>query len=76
MKLAADTIWLATAAVDMRTGIDGLSLHVQQDLGRPPCDGTACARAHTSCERACNRRGRITFHGVVLPLTATENTHG
>ena len=41
MKLSADAIWLATAAVDMRTGIDGLSLHVQQVLGRPPCDGTA-----------------------------------
>ena len=25
----------ATAAVDMRTGIDGLSLHVHQALGRP-----------------------------------------
>ena len=25
----------------MRAGIDGLSLHVQQALGRPPCDGTA-----------------------------------
>jgi DNA-binding CsgD family transcriptional regulator len=25
----------------MRTGIDGLSLHGQQALGRPPCDGTA-----------------------------------
>ena len=41
MELSADAIWLATAAVDMRTGIDGLSLHVQQALGRPPCDGTA-----------------------------------
>ena len=40
MQLVADAIWLATAAVDMRTGIDGLSLHVQQALGRPPCDGT------------------------------------
>ena len=40
MKLSADAIcWLA-AAVDMRTGIDGLSLHVQQALGRPPCDST------------------------------------
>ena len=29
MQLSADAIWLATAAVDMRTGIDGLSLHVQ-----------------------------------------------
>ena len=25
----------------MRTGIDGLSLYVQQALGRAPCDGTA-----------------------------------
>lgn len=41
MELSADAIWLATAAVDMRSGIDGLSLHVQQALGRPPCDGTA-----------------------------------
>jgi transposase len=41
MEVAAESIWLATTAVDMRTGIDGLSLHVQQALGRPPCDGTA-----------------------------------
>ena len=40
MELSADAIWLATAAVDMRTGVDGLSLHVQQALGRAPCDGT------------------------------------
>jgi transposase len=41
LKLLANSIWLATAPVDMRTGIDGLSLHVQQALGRAPCDGTA-----------------------------------
>lgn len=49
MKLSADAIWLATAAVDMRTGIDGLSLHVQQALGRPPCDGTAYVFANRRC---------------------------
>ena len=43
MELSTEAIWLATAAVDMRTGIDGLSLHVQQALGRAPCDGTAYA---------------------------------
>jgi transposase len=32
---------LAARAVDMRSGIDGLSLHVRQVLGRPRCDGTA-----------------------------------
>ena len=41
MKLQAESFSLATQAVDMRTGIDGLSLHVQQALGRAPCDGTA-----------------------------------
>lgn len=41
MEVSAESIWLATEAVDMRTGIDGLSLYVQQALGRPPCDGTA-----------------------------------
>lgn len=40
MRLSADAIWLATGAMDMRAGIDKLSLHVQQALGRPPCDGT------------------------------------
>lgn len=41
MRLLPDAVWLATEPVDMRTGIDGLSLHVQQALGRAPCDGTA-----------------------------------
>ena len=40
MKLLPDAIWLAIEPVDMRTGADGLSLHVQQVLGRAPCDGT------------------------------------
>jgi transposase len=40
MKLQPDAIWLAIEPVDMRTGADGLSLHVQQVLGRAPCDGT------------------------------------
>lgn len=41
MDVSCEVIWLVTAAVDMRTGIDGLSLYVQQQLGRAPCDGTA-----------------------------------
>jgi len=36
-------IWLAVAAVDMRGGIDGLSQHIQNLLGRSPCDGSAYA---------------------------------
>ena len=41
MNLLSCSVWLATEPVDMRTGIDGLSMRVQQVLGRAPCDGTA-----------------------------------
>ncbi|WP_281910048.1 IS66 family insertion sequence element accessory protein TnpB [Massilia varians] len=41
VKLLPESVWLALDPVDMRTGVDGLSLHVQQALGRAPCDGTA-----------------------------------
>jgi transposase len=34
-------VWLAVAPVDMRRGIDGLSLYVQQVLGEPPGAGSA-----------------------------------
>lgn len=36
-------VWLAVEPVDMRLGIDGLSLKIQQALDRSPCDGTAYA---------------------------------
>lgn len=49
MMLAPTQIWLAVEPVDMRLGIDGLSLRVQQALGKAPCDGSAYA--------FCNRRG-------------------
>ena len=38
-----ERIWLAVEAVDMRSGIDGLSARIQASLGRSPCDGTAYA---------------------------------
>ena len=34
-------VFLAVGAVDMRWGIDRLSLLIQQTDGRSPCDGTA-----------------------------------
>lgn len=34
-------IWVAVAPVDMRWGIDGLSLYVQQALGQTPYAGSA-----------------------------------
>lgn len=36
-------VWLAIEPVDMRLGIDGLALRVQEPLGRAPCDGSAYA---------------------------------
>ena len=44
-----EQVWLAVEPVDMRLGIDGLSLKIQESLGGSPCDGTAYA--------FCNRRG-------------------
>ena len=42
---------LAVEPVDMRMGIDGLSLQIQQALGRSPCDGTAYAFRNRSGNR-------------------------
>lgn len=36
-------VWLAVQPIDMRAGIDGLSLRVQEALGRAPCDGSVYA---------------------------------
>jgi transposase len=36
-------VWHVVEPVDMRLGIDGLSLTIQQALARSPCDGTAYA---------------------------------
>ena len=41
--IAPDQVWLAVEPIDMRRGIDGLSLRIQQALGRSPCDGSAFA---------------------------------
>ena len=38
-----DQVWLVIEAVDMRGGIDGLSLRIQNLLGQSPCDGKAFA---------------------------------
>lgn len=38
-----DQVFLAVDPLDMRWGIERLSCHIQQLLGRSPCDGTAYA---------------------------------
>ena len=39
--VSPDKIWLAVEPVDMRRGIDGLSMVVQQSLAHAPCAGSA-----------------------------------
>ena len=41
-----DAVWCIVEPIDMRRGIDGLSLQVQTALGKTPCDGTAYAFAN------------------------------
>ena len=41
--LQPEQVWLSIQPVDMRLGIDGLSLLVQEALGKAPCDGSAYA---------------------------------
>lgn len=43
MTLTVREVWIAVEPIDMRTGMDGLSLRVQESLGRAPCDGSAYA---------------------------------
>ena len=45
-------VWLVVEAIDMRAGMDGLSLRIQNTLGRSPCDGSAYAFSN-------RRRNRI-----------------
>lgn len=44
-------IWMMVEPADMRRGIDGLSMIVQQALGYSPCSGSA----FVFCNRAGNR---------------------
>lgn len=43
MMPTANQVWLVVEPIDMRAGIDGLSQHIQNTLGRSPCDGSAYA---------------------------------
>ena len=43
MMPAPTQVWLVVEAIDMRSGIDGLSQRIQNNLGHSPCDGSAYA---------------------------------
>ncbi len=53
-------LWLMAEPVDMRRGIDGLSMLVQQILERPPCAGSA----FIFCNRAGNRIKVLSWDGT------------
>ncbi len=53
-------IWLAVEPVDMRRGIDGLSMVVQQSLQHAPCVGSA----FVFCNRASNRIKVLLWDGT------------
>jgi transposase len=55
-----DRVWLCLTPVDMRLGIDGLSLLIQSTLGKSPCDGSAYA----FCNQRANRIKLLIWDGT------------
>lgn len=53
-------VFLAVEPVDIRQGIDGLSLRIQETLGKAPCDGSAYAFRN----RAGNRIKLLVWDGT------------
>jgi transposase len=72
MMLQPEQVWLATEPVDMRLGIDGLSLLVQEALGKAPCDGSAYAFRN----KRSNRIKLLLWDGTGVWLGARRLHHG
>ena len=72
MTPQTDQIWLAVEPVDMRLGIDGLSLRVQQALGKAPCDGSAYAFRN----KRGNRVKMLVWDGTGVWLAQRRLHHG
>lgn len=70
--IAPEQVWLAVEPVDIRLGIDGLSLKIQQALGRSPCDGTAYAFRN----RNGNRIKLLIWDGTGVWLCVRRLHHG
>ena len=67
-----EQVWLAVEPVDMRLGIDGLSLRIQQALGRAPCDGQAFAFVN----RRRTRLKLLVWDGTGVWLSLRRLHHG
>jgi transposase len=70
--LQPSNIWLAVEPVDMRLGIDGLSLRVQEALGGSPCNGAA----YVFSNRRRNRLKLIGWDGNGVWLCQRRLHHG
>jgi hypothetical protein len=72
-------IWIATGHTDMRKGMQGLALLVQEDLGRDPFAGDVFVfpRICTASDRATRSSSRIWVALMSgLPRTATRDVPG
>lgn len=67
MEAAVESIWLATAAVDMRTGIEELSLHVQQERITPD---------QFPGKYACNTWGQVLTKSKFFEYQGTPGSAG
>lgn len=54
-----DKLYLVAQRVDMRLGVEGLSLFIQQQLGGQPCDGSA----YVFCNSRRNRIKVVVWDG-------------
>jgi len=70
--IQAEQVWRVVEPVDLRIRIDGLSLRIQNLLGRSPCDGTAYAFRN----RSNHRIKRLCWDGTGLWLCARRLPQG
>jgi len=52
LPLTPTQVFLAIEPIDIRMGIDGLSLCVQNSLGKAPCNGSVYAFRNVSVQRS------------------------
>lgn len=69
---AGHEVWLALEPIDMRSGIDGLSLRVRQQLGSRPTDG----RLYAFRNRRGNRLALLVWDGTGVWLAKRRLDQG
>nr|WP_256203782.1 IS66 family insertion sequence element accessory protein TnpB [Nitrosomonas sp. Nm58] len=69
-------IWLVAEPVDMRRGIDGLSMIVQQALAHSPCAGSAFVFSNRAGNRIKVLRWDGTGYGYVIAACMRDGLSG